>query len=373
MKRILGLLTLCVLLVQPASAASLYLDPGLTTLERGDAAIIAVRLDTDEQAEECINAVEGVLTFSGPVEPVDISLGNSIFTIWIETPTISSDKKQVTFAGGMPNGYCGRIEGDPRLTNTLFEVIVRSAAVAPADNEPVTATISFTNQTHTYKNDGFGTRAKTELYGNEITVLPQLSSAVLDPWKEVVTADTQSPQEFSIQLAQQPLMFNGRYYITFNTTDKQTGIDRYEVMEESVSQFSSFTWGSASAPWVETRSPYVLQDQSLNSIIRVRAVDKAGNEYIATYIPDNDLRTVPLSQMFLIGLLGVSVLILMYGLVSYRRRRRVAREEQVLAEVFTAPGAGHTPTDIHVEPQSSSISSDELPVSNTTTSYDQRS
>ena len=35
--------------------------------------------------------------------------------------------------------------------------------------------------------------------------------------------------------------------------------------------------------WKEAATPYVLEDQSLKGIIKVRAVDKAGNERIAEY------------------------------------------------------------------------------------------
>jgi len=337
MKRLFGLLLLGTLVAQPSYAATLYLDPSFSTLARGDAEVVAIRLDTDELQDECINAVEGVLVFDGPITPVDISLGNSIFSIWIEPPTINQAAKEVTFAGGIPNGYCGRIEGDPRLTNTLFEVIVRTDSVAAVDDQPVTAQISFTNQTQAYENDGFGTRAQLQLLSKDTTVLPQLSIDVLDPWKVAVSADQQPPQEFSIQLVQQPLLYNGRYYITFNTTDKQTGLDRYEVMEEPVSGFSNFNWGSASAPWVEARSPYVLQDQNLNSIIRVKAIDKAGNEYIATYVPDEALRTMPLAQTALLTLLGTSILVLLFGMFRFYKRRQQLREEEALEKLATQP------------------------------------
>ena len=325
MNRYLGVILASVFVVQPAFAATLYLDPASSTLARGDAQVVSVRLDTNEVADECINAVEGVLQLTGPVSAVDTSLGNSIFSIWIEPPSISQDGKQVTFAGGIPNGYCGRIDGDPRLTNNLFDIIVRTTAIASTDGVTMNGQISFTNQTFAYLNDGFGTIAPLQLFPKEFSVLPQLSTDVLDPWKDLVSADTINPQPFSILLEQTSPSLRDQYYITFSTTDKQTGIDRYEVIEESTSRLSSFTWGSASAPWIETRSPYVLKDQSLNSVIRVKAIDKAGNEYIATFVPDEAMRTVPLSHIALLALLGVSVLIFIFGLVRFYQRKQYAQ------------------------------------------------
>lgn len=322
MYRTLGIAVLYTLLAQPVVAATMYLDSSSDSLARGDGTVISVRLDTNEEQSECVNAIEGVLQLSGPVSAVDTSLGESIFSVWVEPPTISQGGKEVTFAGGIPNGYCGRIAGDPRLTNNLFDVVVRSTPIAANDGEATTGELSFSDQTVAYLNDGFGTTAELQTFPLQLTVRPELSTDILDPWKERVAADTISPQEFSIAFDKTSPSLRGRYYITFNTTDKQTGIDRYEVMEEPLSQFSSFTWGAANVPWVEDRSPYVLEDQTLNSLIRVKAIDKAGNEYIATYLPDDSLRTTPLTQIALLVLLGISVVMLVYGSVVFYKRRQ---------------------------------------------------
>ena len=344
MNRLLGVLVALTFVVQPVQAATLYMDPAMSTLARGDAEVVAVRLDTNEQAEECINAVEGVLQLTGPVSAVDVSLGNSIFSIWVEPPTISQDGKLVTFAGGVPNGYCGRIAGDPRLTNNLFDIIVRTTAIASNSGSSTPGQISFTEQTVAYLNDGFGTEADLQVFPKDFTVLPELSGDVLDPWKNLVAADTISPQKFSISMEQTSPSLRDRYYITFSTTDKQTGIDRYEVMEEPLSRLASFTWGGANTPWIEARSPYILKDQKLNSIIRVKAIDKAGNEYIATYIPDEALRTTPLTVIVLLVLLGVSVLLLLYGSIRfYQKKRRMA--EPVSQQQSVIPDTEAQPTE----------------------------
>ena len=338
--------------MQPASAATLYFDPAISELERGGAEVISVRLDTDEAQSECVNVVEGVLDLTGPIKVVDTSLGESIFSIWVESPTISSDGSQITFAGGIPNGYCGRIEGDPRLTNNIFNIVVRADADLPPDGEVEAAAIAFTNQTQAYLNDGSGTKARLLLMDKQISVLPQLSTNPSDVWSDSVAQDNIRPQEFSIVLVQEDLIHNGRYYITFNTTDKQSGIDHYEVMEEPLSQFGSFTWGRADAPWViASHNQYVLKDQNLNSIIRVKAVDKAGNEYVATYLPDETLRTTPLTHVALLVLLVISFLVLLYGVWAYNQKRRQLAEEKALEQAFgfAAPAAEPEP-EVETEP-----------------------
>lgn len=312
---------------QTADAASLYIDPAFSTLYRGDAIKMAVRLDVDEDTSECVNAVDGVITYTDNIEPVDISLGDSIFSVWVEAPVINKENRTITFAGGLPNGYCGRVQGDPRLTNTIVELVFRSPGFSVgSSNDSGVAEISFMSETTAYLNDGLGTKADLNAYGSKITLEKSAGGNLQDPWTDEVNQDLMPPQEFSISLEKGNREFNGKYYIVFNTTDKETGIDHYEVMEESTTELGSFMWGRADAPWVKARSPYVLEDQTLNSVIRVRAIDKAGNEYIATLIPGEDQRGIPLGY-FVYGAGGIIMILLLLamaftGYKAFRKRRQ---------------------------------------------------
>jgi hypothetical protein len=327
-----GLLLSVISIVVPqlASAASLYIDPALSQLNRGDSATMAVRLDVDEAAGECVNAADVILTYSEGIEPVDVSIGDSILRVWVEEPIIDRAARTVAFAGGIPNGYCGRIPGDPRLTNVLAEVVFQLPGFAVRSSDS-SATISFAPETTVYLNDGFGTKATLATYPATINLGSGPGATIQNPWREEVAADRIPPEEFSISLQRDEKAFSQKYYIVFNTTDKQTGIARYEVMEEPLAQFASFQWGRADAPWIETNSPYVLQDQSLNSTIRVRAVDKAGNEYIATYVPDETMRTLSGAQITaIVGGAAFAVLLIVLGIVArviLKRRRAVPSAE----------------------------------------------
>lgn len=322
----------CVL-PQITLAASLYIDPATSLLNRGDAVTMSVRLDTDEETGECINAVDAVITYSDNIEPVDVTVGDSIFSVWVEKPVINHESHTITFAGGTPNGYCGRVEGDPRLTNTLAKLVFRSPGfvIGGDTNNPV-ASVDFSEETTAYLNDGFGTLVKLGLYGAKVQLDPKAGAVLRNHWKDEVSADKIRPEEFSISLQKDEKAFSQKYYIVFNTTDKQTGIDRYEVMEEPLAQFGSFQWGRADAPWIETRSPYVLKDQSLNSIIRVKAVDKAGNEYIANLIPEESSRTISRDTLYLFmasGIVALILLVIIFTIISTFRRRRTQKNETV--------------------------------------------
>lgn len=316
------------------SAASLYIDPPNLSLKRGEVAVLAVRVDTDEAAGECINTVDGVLTYPENISIDDISIGSSIFPIWVERPTIDEEQRRITFAGGIPNGYCGRVPGDPQLTNKLLELVVRSPGFTVGNTDATSARIEFAPETQVYRNDGRGTLAALETFGSTINLSQELGNNIDSAWQDAVNADTTPPEEFSIRLERNRNAFGDEYYIVFNTTDKQTGIDQYQIMEQPISQLGSFSWGRADAPWVTVESPYELKDQTLNSVIRVRALDKAGNEYIATLIPDESLRTMSTEMKALIAIAGgIGILVvLIIGTVFWYLRRRKRRNSDVSEE-----------------------------------------
>ncbi len=326
---LLGVLFIGVFYASSAHAASLYIDPAFSSLSRGDAITLSVRLDTDEKQEECINAVDGVIKYSDNLVPVDTSVGDSIFSMWVEQPKIDKEKHTITFAGGIPNGYCGRIQGDPRLTNTVVKLIFRSPGfiVGGNPNGSSTAKVEFEPETTAYLNDGLGTKAQLGMYGATLDMSDKAGPVLKDDWHQEVLNDTAPPEQFSIDLHRDKFAFSNKYFIVFNTTDKQTGIDQYQVMEEPVSRLHAFEWGRANAPWVTARSPYILKDQSLNSIIRVKATDKAGNEYIATLVPDSNMRTLSPRDMIAIGgaafVLLILIAMILVAVRTYRKRKKV--------------------------------------------------
>lgn len=328
------LVAFCALIlnVPVVSAATLYMQSSVNELNRGDTAVVSVRLDPDEG--ECVNAVDGVITYSENIQPVDISRGNSIFSIWVEEPVINRENRTITFAGGIPNGYCGRIAGDPRLTNTVVDLLFQSPGLQIGSSESGNeVSIDFAAETNVYLNDGFGTIAPLQAFGADMTLTRQAGSAVSNPWQDTVNADAIPPEQFSITLERTPNAFSNNYFITFNTTDKQSGIDHYEVMEEPLDSIDLFAWGAADAPWVVAKSPYVLDDQSLNSTIRVRAIDKAGNEYIAMYVPEESERALSDQTKIRIVAAGIAVILLASVVVGswfafvHMRRKRQAVEK----------------------------------------------
>ena len=122
------------------------------------------------------------------------------------------------------------------------------------------------------------------------------SGDVRDEWQQELGQDKIPPEAFEVEVHQDALIFEGKYFITFSTTDKQTGLSHFEVKE-------------GERDWQQEESPYLLADQSLQSIIKVKAVDMAGNERIAEYVPE-----IP-KKSFLCWIIILTLILLAIGIV----------------------------------------------------------
>jgi hypothetical protein len=246
-----------------AQAATLYIDPASGSYGPGDTFIAAVRTDT---AGECINAAHVEIAYpKGVLRVVDVGRGDSIFSLWVEEPKIDQDRGLITFSGGIPGGYCGKIEGDPQQTNVLGKVIF---TVLQTDAK--TAGVSLLPTSAMYLNDGLGTSANVTLQGATFTVLPKAALSN-NEWVDQVGSDTTPPEPFTVQVESTRGVFSGAYYAVFSTVDKQSGMDHYEIFEDGF--------------WKRITNPYRLSDQRLRAGVEIKAIDKAGNERIGEYNP----------------------------------------------------------------------------------------
>src|SRR5207247_2300689 len=111
--------------------------------------------------------------------------------------------------------------------------------------------------------------------------------------------DTVPPEPFEPQISRNPNIFNGKYFLSFAAQDKGSGIDHYEVCEDIgyriqdlgkiIARFLNIKSYSLNSCFVTAESPYQLQDQTLKSVIFVKAIDKAGNERIVKVNTKNAL------------------------------------------------------------------------------------
>jgi len=298
-KKLFLFLIFCLFIPIWADGAILYLEPSQGEYQPEDTFIIKVKIDI---GEECINTVKADLKFSQEVlEAVDFSQGDSILTLWLESPEINQSEGLISFVGGVPAGYCGEVPGGIGDSNLLGRIIFKVQ-----DIQIDQAEVKFLNTSQVLLNDGLGTVDELSTKGAVYTVLQSGSGPAKDEWQQELEQDKIPPEVFEIEVHQDALIFEGKYFITFSTTDKQTGLSHFEVKE-------------GDGNWQQKESPYLLADQSLQSIIEVKAVDKAGNERIAEYVPKIQKRSFLWWIIVLIStLLGIGIIIL----VGYKVLRK---------------------------------------------------
>lgn len=308
-----------------ALGAQIYLDPTSDTYGSAEEFSIPVRIDPQG---ECINAVEVVVAYDpASVRVLEVLTGDSIISLWIARPMIDNTAGRVTFMGGIPGGYCGRVPGDVGNTNVLVNMIATGADTEGTGDRIIEFFIE--PNTAATLNDGTGSLADLTVFGATITLVSGIETP--DPtWVAEIRSDTIAPEDFDIILVQGPSEGNALHYIVFNTMDKQSGISHYEVLETDPNHFGLLTWMPRKAHWVRAESPYVLRDQTLRSTIMVKAVDKNGNERIVTYTPPMS-PLVPFTKASvlvpLLLLLSMPLILLALVVRLIRVRARVEEED----------------------------------------------
>jgi len=311
-------------LTPTANATTLYFDPSPANFGPGDS--FGVNLKINNEEGECINAGEVQLKFpKDKLQLEDFSTGESLFSLWIEKPS-KSDMERVNadglvkFSGGIPGGYCGRVPGDPGDSNIVGKLFFKVLDAAEAGEK---ITLQFIaegeNKTAILLNDGFGTYARLNVRDGEV-VVGQVGQKK-EELKDLVNNDQLLPESFVVELSKDMALFNNQYFIMFSTTDKQSGLDRFEVQEiplEMLREKSFFSRWLArffrqekDIKWKTASSPYKLEDQNLNSQIKVKAVDKAGNERIVDFIPEGaGIKKTENKKYFYLMLVGLGAILL---------------------------------------------------------------
>jgi len=124
------------------------------------------------------------------------------------------------------------------------------------------------------------------------------------------------PEAFTPEVGKDESLFNGQWFVAFSTEGKGTGISSYEVAERAPGIF----WSLFPEAWKSAESPYLLTDQSLGSVIDVKAVDAAGNVRLETLAPRNPR---PLYENGAFWIILISIFLL-YVVIRIKRKGKIA-------------------------------------------------
>jgi hypothetical protein len=322
------LVACCLLLVAfPAQAAELFFKPRVQELGLGQEFAIDLMIDPQEQA---INAVSANVIFpQNLLEVSAIQDGSSIITLWLERPHLKQgtidkeqgtrdkeqgarDKEQgeIVFSGVIPGGFVGIMKPlnviEPgKILRIVFkaksqgegEILVKDAQVLLHDGLGTPALVQLSNFRLLITDKGQGTRDK-----------------------EQETRDITPPEEFTPEIANDPNIFEGKWFLVFATQDKGSGIDYYEVQETRDK--------GQGRKWQRAESPYLLKDQKLKSYIYVKAVDRAGNERIVSLPPRYPLKWYEKWEIWGIIILGIVIVYVVTRSVVTRSKRQGARNKE---------------------------------------------
>jgi hypothetical protein len=290
MKKFLFLLIIILIGIKFGNAAVIEPKIEAKEVKKGEFIIVPIYLDT--QFEE-INAVEVYINFSDNLVFRDYLDGKSIITHWIEKPHVVVPSahymaSQITFSGIVAGGISGR---NLNLVELIFEA-----------KESGTAKIEIDENSKVLLNDGLGTKPKLIALSQSFNILE------IKGLPEIKIKDNFPPEPFKIYLAKNKEIFNGKYYIIFETKDKQSGIAYYEISEKPINFILLAEPDIKNLSFKKAGSPYVLEDQSLRSYVVVKAVDKAGNERVEILYPQRillyeDVLIFIVCLMILIGLI----------------------------------------------------------------------
>jgi len=163
-KRAVFLLTLALFFLGATfvDAATLRLTPATGVYQAGSTFTAQVQVLPGSGP---INAAEGTLSFNtNELSVVAVNRTNSIFNLWVAEPTFSNTAGTISFSGGVPSGYTGRV-------GSVLSVTFRAInAGSPR--------VSFTNGS-VLANDGRGTNVLTAMNGGTFTI--QAASAAPEP------------------------------------------------------------------------------------------------------------------------------------------------------------------------------------------------
>jgi len=282
-------------------AGELGLQSEFQTVGIGQKFQIDLWLDTDN---EPVNALEGQIIFPAELFKLEeIRDGASVVGLWVEAPhyiQLDNGDGKIIFSGIIPHGMS---ESRARILSVIVEALEAGSGSINVINANVIG-------------NGISGR-RTPLTLSRLTVNISADKAVT-PF--VLKEDKKSPEPFYPRIASGPDIFDNDFFVIFQTTDDETGIDHYEIIESSKDYSDQQLKELDASLWQMVINPARLSDQSLSSFIYIKAVDRAGNQTIAKLAPQATVLTSSPYKYYIFSVIigVVTLLCLFFGFIMWR-------------------------------------------------------
>lgn len=249
-----------------AYAADVIFDPQDTTIGLMSPFKVGIMIDSSKP----INAIFITANIPNEFEIVDISDGDSVINFWIERPYIN-DNHQLVFSGIVPGGFSG----------IHARLLVLTLKVAKEGRY----SIDLDRSSRAYLN--------TVINSEEYISANKIDLNVVRGRDNILNTipDSDPPEHFIPIITQLSFASSSplRWYAVFQSQDKISGINHYEVAEASKKINITNTSLVGSLNWHKAINPYLLRDQKLTSFVYVKAIDDEHNERIEFVEPQNRL------------------------------------------------------------------------------------
>lgn len=247
---VLSFLVFYTILSNIAYGAIVIFTPSGGNYRVGDTINLDVNIDTQG---ESINAVDLEILYPKIFGVRSIKKSNSAIQLWINNPSYTNDT--VFFQGGI-------IGGINKSKVLIGQIIFEAKAIG-------LGSFGLSPASKIVLNNGEGTPASLSVNGGIFEINPS-DGNILSPITEEKIDDKTKPAKFKIYIDEDPRVFEGKKFASFFTSDNESGVSRYEIKE-------------GNGIFKVAESPYLLANQELQNVIRIRAYDAGGNYREAIY------------------------------------------------------------------------------------------
>jgi hypothetical protein len=294
-----------------ASALSISSDLGSAAVVNvGQPVQVAVELVNEDK--RAINGLEATIAIPKRYFAFeDYWLGESLVTLWVQDPVVrETDSAYIVSLAGL-------IPGGTSQSGTLITLVLKPTQAARQASLGV-----YDPKIYLHSPTADVLEAPNQFLFVEIAPY----DAGRAPQQEVVVADSVPPEEFFPVVGKSRALFGDDYFVMFQAIDRQTGIDRYEILE-TVTYFENPE--TEQVYFRPAENPMRLQDQTLGSYIYIRAFDRAGNSRTVIIPP-----TVFVEKSGWGRILWIGSAVVLFGLLfawmhhARKARRRPAHHDQ---------------------------------------------
>lgn len=299
------IITICMAVIagafpHSAFAAQILFEPESFPVPQVNPYVVTVMFDTEG---ESINAIEGTVSIDASLGDVQsVTDSGSIITYWVGRPEWKAGTHAVTFSGAVPTGFTGK--------GILFSIVLPAYT-----GSRIAKPLQFSG-VKALRNDGLGSSARITSgefsFGESVAPDSSVNDQLyLDESK----IDNIPPEIFSPQISRDDRVAGGKWFVSFATTDKQSGIDHYELQEVRSGKIDA-------GKWKQAESPYILEDQELHSFVYIIAIDRQGNERVIKIFPRRPISWFQQWGSGIAALSGIVITGVLTYIITKRRRRQ---------------------------------------------------